>query len=100
MLQNIMWGVLLAVNLTAFGLMGADKRRARLRAAGASEKRVRRIPEKTLLLWAACFGGVGAAAGMFCFRHKTKHWYFRFGLPLLAMVHIICLCWLHGRGWL
>lgn len=83
--------VLLAVNVTAFCLMGVDKRRAKLRAAGASERRVRRVPEATLLLWAACFGGVGAALGMYLFRHKTRHWYFRIGLPVMAAAQILLL---------
>ena len=82
---------LLTVNATAFCLMGVDKRRAKLRAAGASEKKVRRIPEATLLLWAACFGGVGAVLGMHLFWHKTRHWYFRFGLPVMAAVQVLVL---------
>ena len=77
--------------LTAFCLMGVDKRRAKLRAAGASAKKVRRIPEATLLLWAGCFGGVGATLGMFVFRHKTRHWYFRIGLPVMAAVQVLLL---------
>lgn len=83
--------VLAAVNVTAFCLMGVDKRRAKLRAAGASAKKVRRIPEATLLLWAGCFGGVGATLGMFVFRHKTRHWYFRIGLPVMAAVQVLLL---------
>ena len=83
--------VLPVANITAFCLMGVDKRRAKLRAAGASEKKVRRIPEATLLLWAACFGGIGATLGMCLFRHKTRHWYFRIGLPVMAAVQVVLL---------
>lgn len=79
--------ILLAANLLAFILMGADKRRAR--------KGTRRIPEKTLFL-AAFFGGIGGTAGMFLFHHKTKHWYFRIGFPVLAAVQVIALLWLFG----
>ena len=28
---------------------------------------------------------LGALLGMHVFRHKTRHWYFRFGLPLLLL---------------
>ena len=95
-LKDILPGILAAlalvvVNLTAFCLMGVDKRRAKLRAAGASEKKVRRIPETTLLLWAGCFGGIGATLGMYLFHHKTRHWYFRIGLPVLTAVQVVLL---------
>lgn len=71
---------LLAVNGAAFLLMGADKRRA---------KRERwRISEKTLFLPALLGGTPGAIAGMHLFRHKTKHWYFRYGLPALLLVQV------------
>ncbi len=81
--------VLLFVNIVAFALMGMDKHRAKRRAAGASEKKVRRIPEATLLLWSACLGALGGTAGMLLFRHKTRHWYFRIGLPLMAAVQLV-----------
>lgn len=69
---------LLAMNLLAFALMGMDKRRARRRAW--------RIPEKTLFLPVLLGGGIGGTIGMFFFHHKTRHWYFKLGFPLLAIV--------------
>ena len=27
------------------------------------------------------------------FRHKTRHWYFRFGFPLLTVIQIALLLW-------
>ena len=78
---------LLLVNFIAFVLMGLDKRRA---------KRDKwRISEKALFLPAVLGGSVGAIAGMHVFRHKTKHWYFRYGLPaLLALqVVLVLLAW-------
>ncbi len=74
---------LLAVNLTAFCLMGLDKRRARREAW--------RIPEKILFLPVLLGGGLGGVLGMRTFRHKTRHWYFRFGYPLLLAVWCILL---------
>ena len=60
------------VNLLAFLLMYIDKSSAK---SGGW-----RIPEKQLFLAALLGGGVG----MYRFRHKTKHWYFRYGFPALA----------------
>ena len=64
---------LLCVNGAGFLLMGLDKRRAK--------RGQWRIPEKTLFLPPLLGGTPGAIAGMHVFHHKTKHWYFRFGLP-------------------
>ena len=73
---------LLLVNLAAFLVMGADKRRAK--------RGTWRISEKALFL-PALLGGV---LGMRTFRHKTKHWYFRFGFPLLLVLQAVLLGWL------
>ena len=35
-------------------------------------------------------GSVGSIIGMHLFRHKTKHWYFLYGMPLILVLHIIC----------
>lgn len=77
---------LVLVNLAAFFLMWSDKRRAR--RAGA-----RRIRERTLFLSALLGGSVGAIAGMWIFRHKTKHWYFVWGMPLILLVQIALAVW-------
>ena len=33
-------------------------------------------------------GGPGGWLGMYAFRHKTKHWYFVVGMPLI----LLCQC--------
>lgn len=71
---------LLAVNLTAFVMMGMDKRRAR--------RGRRRISEKALFLPAALGGALGGILGMRHFHHKTKHWYFRWGFSALLLLHL------------
>ena len=71
---------LLVINTLALTLMGIDKSRARRRAW--------RIPEKALFLSAAAGGSVGAIAGMFAFRHKTKHLRFVLGLPLILLLQL------------
>ena len=88
-MAELLWKLLgiylLAVNLTAFFLMGLDKRRARREA--------RRIPERTLFLPAILGGALGGTLGMRVFHHKTKHWYFRWGFPLLLVLQLVGLGW-------
>ncbi len=75
--------ILFVMNLLAFALMGIDKAKAK---SGAW-----RIPEKTLFLVTALFGGLGGTLGMNVFRHKTKHWYFKFGFPALLVIQLAVL---------
>ena len=75
------------INLIAFLLMGIDKSRAK--------KKAWRIPEATLFLFALFGGSIGAIAGMYTFRHKTKHWYFVVGMPLILVVQLIGLYIFH-----
>lgn len=74
--------------LAAFALMGFDK--------GRAKKGKRRVRERTLLLVAALGGAAGAILGMYAFRHKTRHWYFKYGLPALLLLHLILAAWLMG----
>ena len=57
-----------------------------------AKKGAYRTPEKTLLLLAACLGGLGAFAGMKVFRHKTQHLRFQIIVPLCMIVQLIVLC--------
>ena len=57
--------------------MWSDKRRARLHRW--------RIPEKVLFGVSLLGGSAGTWAGMYLFRHKTKHWYFVVGMPLILV---------------
>lgn len=77
----VLAAVALVMNLVAYVLMAVDKKRA--------QKGAWRIPEKTLFLVTACFGGLGGTLGMFRFRHKTQHWYFRLGFPALLVLQVI-----------
>ena len=77
---------LLAVNLAAFALFGADKRRARTHAW--------RVPERTLFLLALLGGGLGAVCGMCVFHHKTKHRHFLWGLPAIFLAQCAALYFL------
>ena len=82
------WALLwvLALSLADFALMGVDKRRAKRGAW--------RVKERTFFLLALLGGSPGALLGMWTFRHKTRHWYFKFGLPAILIVQIVLVIWL------
>ena len=74
---------LLAVNIIAFAMMGIDKGRAKRGAW--------RISEKALFISALIGGSIGAICGMQFFRHKTKHWYFKYGMPAILILQIAAI---------
>lgn len=80
---------LIAINLVTFAVYGADKRRARRGAW--------RVPEKTLFLLPLLGGSVGALLGMRVFRHKTRHWYFVWGVPAILLAQLALAVWLLCR---
>ena len=77
---------LLVINLIAFLMMGLDKWRAKHDGW--------RISEKALFLSALVGGSLGSILGMQVFRHKTQHWYFRFGMPLILILQLALAGWL------
>lgn len=85
-LMTMILGYLLLINAIAFVLMLADKRKAK--------KNLWRIPEATLFLSAALGGSIGALAGMYTFRHKTKHLKFTLGIPAILAAQIGILIYL------
>ena len=78
MLKLIFLIYLLFINLTGYAVMGIDKKRA-VRGAW-------RISEASLFLTAILGGSLGCILGMHHFRHKTKHWYFKYGMPLILIL--------------
>ena len=80
------------INIIGFFSMLIDKRRA--------IKNKWRIPEKTLFLITIIGGSVGSIAGMRLFRHKTKHWYFAYGMPAILLVQIVIISLLLGKYYL
>ena len=72
---------LILMNMIGPFLMGLDKSKAKRHAW--------RIPERTLFLASLLGGSIGTWAGMYLFRHKTKHWYFVVGMPAILVVQII-----------
>lgn len=82
----ILVGYLLIINLVAFCLMGEDKRRAK--------KKLWRIAERTLFLVSLLGGSMGGLCGMYYFRHKTKHWQFRIGFPVILCAQVAVGVWI------
>lgn len=72
---------LLLMNAAGLVLMFADKKKAR---AGAW-----RIPEATLMTVAALGGSLGSWAGMYLFRHKTRHPKFFLGIPAILILQLV-----------
>ena len=77
---GIIAGYFLVMNLIGFAIMGIDKRRA--------IKRLWRLPESTFFIVALIGGSLGSIIGMQVFRHKTKHWYFVYGMPAILLLQI------------
>jgi len=77
-MKNLILIIILVMSIFSFAAMGIDKKRA--------QNGKWRISEKALFLFALLGGAIGGTAGMLIFRHKTKHWYFKFGFPILAIV--------------
>ena len=53
-----------------------------------------RVPEKTFFLVALLGGSPGAILGMRLFHHKTRHWYFKWGLPAILIAQLALGLWL------
>lgn len=75
--------ILVVMNLIGYISMWSDKKRA--------IKGKYRISEKTLFIIALLGGSIGSILGMNQFRHKTKHWYFKYGMPLILIIQVILL---------
>lgn len=74
---------LILMNLAGFMFMGIDKWKAK--------KNSFRIPEATFFVISIAFGSLGTILGMFGFRHKTRHWYFVYGLPFILIIQLILI---------
>ena len=81
MYSDFVFAALALINLTGFIVVAADKYRAR--------KRKWRIPEATIFMIAAAGGSIGVYSAMLIYRHKTRHWYFMSGIPLIILIQIV-----------
>jgi len=78
---SIIISIIVIWNLIVFVLYGLDKYN--------SKGEGRRISERTLLITAFLFGGLGAFLGMHLFHHKTKHKKFIILIPVSIFVNIL-----------
>jgi uncharacterized membrane protein YsdA (DUF1294 family) len=78
--MNYFISYLVAVNLITFIFFWNDKRR--------SKKEAWRIPEKTLIGLCLVGGSIGGFLGMRVFHHKTKHFLFSWGIPIILILQI------------
>lgn len=86
-----MWVLILlylfVANVVTFVIFGIDKHKA--------IKHEWRIPEGSLMGFAALGGALGALLGMKFYRHKTRHAKFTVGVPLILVIHIFLLIMLY-----
>lgn len=74
---------LIVINIIAFIAMYVDKRKARYGKW--------RIPEQSLFILALIGGSIGAIAGMYIFKHKTKKMRFAVGFPVILVLQIVLI---------
>ena len=79
--MNTLLYALIFINIITFFVYGLDKLKA--------VNHWWRIPEAVLLGLAMAGGSVGAYLGMQVFRHKTLKPLFRFGVPVIFLLHVI-----------
>ena len=90
-LQSCLAYYLLAINAVTFIVYGIDKYKAK--------KAKWRIPEATLLLLAVLGGRIGAWIGMKVWHHKTMHKKFKYGIPVILLIQIALIAYLHMNLW-
>ena len=76
---------ILVMSIITFFVFGWDKWKAK------NDKW--RTPESTLFLLAIFGGSIGALLGMQIWRHKTQHWSFRLGIPIILILQAAGLIW-------
>lgn len=88
-MMNFIIAYVIIINIIGLLSMFIDKYRA--------IKNKWRIPEKTLFLIAILGGSIGSNIGMRLFRHKTKHWYFVFGMPAILIIQLVIISLILGK---
>ena len=76
-------GYYIVITIIGFLVMGVDKAKAK--------NHKWRISEASLFIAALLGGSLGTTMGMLVFRHKTKHWYFYIGMPLINFIQTLIL---------
>lgn len=87
-------GIYLAViNAFTFAAFAWDKH-----VAANGNNYSRRAPEARLLGLSFIGGSLGGLLAMHVVRHKTKKWYFVWGLPCFIVLHVVTLLYAHMVG--
>ncbi len=76
------------INIIAFAIMAADKKKARSKG--------QRVPESVLLTLSFIGGSVGSLLGLLICRHKTRHLKFVILFPLFLVLHILLMLLIFG----
>ena len=87
--MNIILCYILVINMVSFFLYGIDKYKAK--------NGKWRISEATLLTMAAIGGSIGAWTGMRIWHHKTMHKKFKYGIPVIIILQIALVVYLHAN---
>lgn len=74
---------LIIINIITFAVFGIDKKKA---IDGKF-----RISELTLFVLSILGGSLGGFIAMHTFHHKTKKWYFKFGIPLILIAQVLLI---------
>ena len=74
---------LVIINFIGFIIMGRDKLKAKRHAW--------RIAEKYFFFVSLMGGSIGTWIGMYFFHHKSKHWYFVWGIPFILVIQMVIL---------
>ena len=82
-------GYVVLINILTWILFGIDKWKAK--------RNKWRIPEATLLFFAAIGGSIGALCGMYLFHHKTKHKKFFIGVPVILLLQIAVIVYIYSN---
>ena len=75
---------LLAINAVTFIVYGIDKYEAK---------------KATLLMLAVLGGSIGAWIAMRVWRHKTMHKKFKYGIPVILLIQIALIAYMHIPMW-
>lgn len=86
----VFWGICLylaLISLVSAAVTIADK-------LFSKKQGHRRVPEATLLLYAAFGGSAAMLITMLLIRHKTRHIKFMLGIPLILVFQAVVAVWL------
>ncbi|WP_372713587.1 DUF1294 domain-containing protein [Ilyobacter sp.] len=86
---KILFIFLVIMNISTFTVYSFDKMQAK------NDRD--RVPELRLILMTLFGGSIGALISMKVFNHKTRKWYFRYGVPIMALIHFALVIYMWAR---